>query len=369
MPRVSRGPHLYLKRRPGGRALWYVRDGKSRFSTGCEQGDHRGARDALAAYLARAIGAPKFGDGDPDRVTVSDVLALYAADKADANSRPKEARARLLRLDAGLGHLAVNAITPTACLDYARGRGAAQAARRELEDLRAAIRYAYLSRKLAREIPVTLPPKAVPRDRWLTRSEAARLLAGAMGWLLVPCCDLSTRRERWSVWGRPGERNRHVARFIVLGLGTGTRHDAILGLGWRPHHGGGHVDMERGLIYRRAAGEDETAKRRPPTPILGSLGAHLARWRRHDGPLRLYVVAWEGRRIDRMQRAWRSACRLAGLSADVTPHVMRHTYATWQMQAGVDRWVAAGRAGMTVETLERVYGHHSPEFLRDQRRA
>lgn len=74
MPRVSRGPHLYLKRRPGGRALWYVRDGKSRFSTGCEQSDHRGARDALAAYLARAIGAPKFGDGDPDRVTVSDPL-------------------------------------------------------------------------------------------------------------------------------------------------------------------------------------------------------------------------------------------------------------------------------------------------------
>jgi hypothetical protein len=33
------------------------------------------------------------------------------------------------------------------------------------------------------------------------------------------------------------------------------------------------------------------------------------------------------------------------------------------MQAGVDLWVTAGYVGMTVETPERKYGHHHPDFL------
>jgi integrase len=37
---------------------------------------------------------------------------------------------------------------------------------------------------------------------------------------------------------------------------------------------------------------------------------------------------------------------------------LRHTAATWLMQAGVDRWEAAGFLGMSVEMLDRVYGHH-----------
>lgn len=34
------------------------------------------------------------------------------------------------------------------------------------------------------------------------------------------------------------------------------------------------------------------------------------------------------------------------------------------MQRGVDKWEAAGFLGMTVETLERVYGHQHPDFMR-----
>lgn len=35
------------------------------------------------------------------------------------------------------------------------------------------------------------------------------------------------------------------------------------------------------------------------------------------------------------------------------------------MQQGVDRWEAAGYLGMSVETLEKVYGHHHPDFQRN----
>lgn len=369
MPRVSRGPQLYLKRRADGAAIWYIRDGQRRESTGCEQGDHRGAREALGRYIARTAGGPSFGDGDPAAVTIGDILALYAQDKADQNSRPKEVRARLLRLDDHLGHLTIAAITPATSRAYVEARGAQAAARRELEDLRAAIQHAYLSRKIAAPVPISLPAKSPPRERWLTRGEAARLILGALGWLSVPFSDLTTREVRWAVWGRPGERNRHVARFILIGLQTGTRHDAILGLGWRPHAGGGHVDLRAGLIYRRGDGEAETKKRRPPTPVDGilALPAHLARWRRLDGPMALYVASFHGRRQDRMQRAWRSACRLAGLGPDVTPHVLRHTSTTWEAIAGFDPWLICGRKAITMEVFQSVYAHHHPDYLRAAR--
>jgi len=45
-----------------------------------------------------------------------------------------------------------------------------------------------------------------------------------------------------------------------------------------------------------------------------------------------------------------------------TPHILRHTCATWLMQAGVDKWEAAGFLGMTMRTLEVTYGHHHPAF-------
>ena len=48
---------------------------------------------------------------------------------------------------------------------------------------------------------------------------------------------------------------------------------------------------------------------------------------------------------------------------------MRHTAATWQMQAGVDPYEAAGYLGMSVETLMDTYGHHHPDFQEKAARA
>lgn len=64
-----------------------------------------------------------------------------------------------------------------------------------------------------------------------------------------------------------------------------------------------------------------------------------------------------------------TAVALAGLGDDVVPHTLRHTAATWLMQAGVEMWEAAGFLGMSVEILERVYGHHHPGYLRNAAQA
>jgi integrase len=40
---------------------------------------------------------------------------------------------------------------------------------------------------------------------------------------------------------------------------------------------------------------------------------------------------------------------------------MRHTAATWLMEAGVEMWDAVAYLGMSVATLEKHYGHQRPD--------
>jgi integrase len=157
---------------------------------------------------------------------------------------------------------------------------------------------------------------------------------------------------------------RHVARFILVGLYTGTRSSAICGAALIPTIGRGHVDLERGVFYRRAIGRRQTNKRQPPVKLPPRLLAHLRRWER----LRLSrraVVEWNGKPVTSVRKGFEAAARSAGLGADVTPHVLRHTCATWLMQAGVNLWHAAGFLGMTVQQLERDYGHHHPDYQQE----
>jgi len=74
------------------------------------------------------------------------------------------------------------------------------------------------------------------------------------------------------------------------------------------------------------------------------------------------VIHWNGSSVQSVKRAFRTAKNAAGLEGTVSPHVLRHSAATWLMQAGVEIWDAAGFLGMTVEVLTRVYGHHHANY-------
>jgi integrase len=63
------------------------------------------------------------------------------------------------------------------------------------------------------------------------------------------------------------------------------------------------------------------------------------------------------------KHAFRDAAARAKLPG-VTPHTLRHTAATWMAQEGVPVWDIAGLLGNTVQMVEEVYGHHSPDHLR-----
>ena len=70
-----------------------------------------------------------------------------------------------------------------------------------------------------------------------------------------------------------------------------------------------------------------------------------------------------------MDHGFRDAVTAAGLDDDVTPHVLKDTCVTWLLQRGVDAWTVAGYTGTSVQTIQRVYGHHAAAHLAAAREA
>jgi integrase len=160
---------------------------------------------------------------------------------------------------------------------------------------------------------------------------------------------------------------RHLARFILIGLYTGTRAGAIATASSRKGEGRSFVDLQNGIFYRLPEGQRATTKRQPPVPIPPRLLAHLSRWTA-KGISQEHFVEWNGRQVQSVKTAFKTAVRLAQLKGKISPQ-LRHTATTWLMQAGVDKWEAAGFLGMSVQMLDRVYGHHHPDYLRSAARA
>jgi integrase len=288
------------------------------------------------------------------------VIAIYLRDCADRQARPEKLIERCTRL---IDFFEADRLidVPRRSTEYAttvtkKGKTRSGGARRDLEDLRAAIRHHARQGYHRGEIPVALPEKGLPRDRWLTREEAAKLL-----WTVY------RKREKQRGQATRKWTMRHVARFMLIALYTGTRAGAIAAASWHASSGRSYVDLDSGLFYRRRQGARETRKRQPPVPLPARLLAHMRRWKRIDARkdrTEGYVVEHHGQPVVSIKTAMKSAVKLAKLSPPVTPHTFRHTAATWLMQRGVSLWPASGFLGMSVTTLERVYGHHHPDYMR-----
>jgi hypothetical protein len=119
--------------------------------------------------------------------------------------------------------------------------------------------------------------------------------------------------------------------------------------------GRGHIDLDSGVFYRRPQGSEATKKRQTPVRLPQRLLAHLRRWKRL-GIAKHAVVEWNGKPLASVRKSFEAAVVAAGIDRHITPHILRHTAATWAMQRGVNVWDAAGWLGMSPEVLERVYG-------------
>lgn len=403
MPRPSKGPRLYLRTgrvdTRSGRPLpdvWIIRDGSRQVSTGCRAGEQQEATRLLGEYIASQYKPPPLAADsrrDPAQVLVAEVLALYSQDNAATSSLDPATFDRFIaNLLAWWGERTLAEVKRSTCQAYARHRQSqpdaryknpetaprvsSETARRELEVLSAAIGYWHGEDTLTTRPVVWLPEKPESPREAISRAQAAALLKSALGY----------RKRQDGSWERLGGSARanraHLRRFILIGLYTGTRHSAAKSVLWEESLLQAWVDLDRGMIYRRGKGERETTKRRPVVRIPPRLLAHMRRWRRldrereaairtSDPEFRLVSVIHHGGRpiAGKIRTGFEGCVRDAGLPDEITPHWMRHTAATWLMEAGVDLWLAASYLGMSVQTLEKHYGHHRPDYQTDAHRA
>jgi integrase len=96
---------------------------------------------------------------------------------------------------------------------------------------------------------------------------------------------------------------RHLARFILIGLYTGTRAAAIASASPIAQEGRSFVDLDNGIFYRLARGKQATKKRQPPVPIPTRLLAHLRRWKA-KGIAHEHFVEFNGKPVKSVKTAF-----------------------------------------------------------------
>lgn len=356
MSRPRKGPRLYLRTGRGRAAKYVILDGAREISTGCGQDRAAQAEAAFADYLAGKYIPPPSAGKSLDQILIADVLTAYLTEHA-----PHTASAEFIGHTSApvlewWGDKTLANVRGASCRAYVAWRTAqrvlnakrnvsAATARHELKTMRAAINHWHREHGPLPSVPaVTLPEGAPPRESWITRDEAARAIRAA-------------RRTR---------QVGHIARVILIGVYTGTRPGALLGLGWLPSPTNGWFDLDAGLLYRRGTGARRTKKRQTPAKIPDRLLPHLKRWRRLDMELSrkpmLQVIHYGGKPVTKLRNSWRKVMSIAKIGNEVTPHILRHTAATWLMQGGADLYEAAGFLGMSPQMLDEVYGHHHPDF-------
>jgi integrase len=333
MPRRNQGAKLHWREDRGAYYITWTVNGRSRkCATGTA--DREQAESIFAEWL-QARGR-RSGPSDPAQTLITDILGDYLKAREEKVAAPGRIAYAVLALTDFFESNTIADVTPPVCERYAVKRGrSAGTVRRELGVLRAAINWAHKNGRITRPVCVELPERPASRDRWLTRGEAARLLRAS-----------STPQARL-----------YMPLFILLGLYTGRRKEAILSLRWP------QVNLDAGNINFDVAGRKQTNKKRGTVRIPARLMPHLKRARRRGTDLG-YVLHDHGKRIGDIKKGFAAACKRAGIEG-VTPHTLRHTAATWLMQAGVPTWQASGFLSMSEETLQRVYGHHHPDYMQE----
>lgn len=310
-----------LWRHPNG--YWYVLHGpRLKRQISAKTKDRREAEKFLARFIAVADEPSKLS-------TVAEILAGYETAKKEKVRSPDSLKFSVRGL-AGIGDLYPTQLKPSVIEAWAAKRGAGPGTvLRDVGVLRAALKWALESQWLTRDqVPIISNPVPTPagRKRWLTKEDANRLLTAA--------------------------RAHHLKLFIALGFSTLARMSAILEARWS------QVNWDRGFIDY---GPGHGNKRRAIPPLNDDVLPLLEAAQRLA--CTTYIIEHNGKPLKTVKRGFAAAVKRAGLPADVTPHVMRHSGASWLVEDGMSDDDVARMLGDTPEMVRRVYGHFRPEYL------
>ena len=234
-----------------------------------------------------------------------------------------------------LGHLRPDQLERLHVQDYIAARR--KAGRKdgtiwtELGHLRTSLRWAVDNRMIDHAPKIERPPKPAPKDRWLTKSEARRLIEAADA--------------------------LHIALAIRLMLATAGRVGAILDLTWD------RVVFDRGEIDLRA---DATGPRKGRARVPMNAGVRKALEEARKVALSEYVIEWNGKQVASIKTGFNKAVTRSQLHS-VTPHVLRHSAAVWMASEGVAMEKIAQYLGHSnVSVTFSTYARFAPDHLREE---
>lgn len=212
---------------------------------------------------------------------------------------------------------------------------------------------------------VLLKPEASPatvRRGLITPVRAVLRHAHRRGWCDAPAFEIPPQPEGRTRYLLPEEATRllaaaapHLAPLLLLLIGTGARLSEALELDWRD------VDLvgARAIFWRTKTGRRRIAALPPAT--VAALGALKHR----TGPVILTArglpYSDRGREMGgQIRRAWKTARTNAGLDPGLTPHDLRHTWASWHYALEKDLLVLKVAGGWSSVTLVERYAHLLP---------
>lgn len=368
MPRRRKAPYVTLKKYKDGRApTWVIRDGQLTRGTGCHEANAVGAEKALARYIAKKHDPKKaLTTSDVNSIRIVDVIMLEAQHinkrKIDQTYK-NQLLSAIARIGDWFKDYTIGDLTAELQERYAEERVLQPSAHRDLKLLQAAINRCVKKTKggIQPKFSATLPDAPKSRIRYLTRDEAAAMLWAA--WRERKKTKLPTSKGRHTL--------RHIARYILIGIYTGSRNGDICNASLIPAIDRGYVDLERGIFKRKPDNKEATSKQQPTIPLPPRLLAHMRRWAR-VGVSNHSVIEFMGRRIRRIHDGWETVVERAGLATEekerkVLRHTLRHTAITWYLTPNrrtgkkVDIETVSLYCGVSVETIRKTYRHETPE--------
>lgn len=172
---------------------------------------------------------------------------------------------------------------------------------------------------------VKILPEPKRRVRWITHEEAERLIA---------------------------ELPDHLAAMVRLSLETGLRQANVAGLQWS------QVDLIRCCAWIHP---DQAKARKAIAVPLSSTAVSVLRERIGIHPT--HVFSFRGKPVAQPNNgAWIKALKRAEID-DFRWHDLRHTWASWHVQAGTPLHVLQELGGWESSEMVRRYAHLSSEHL------
>jgi integrase/recombinase XerD len=196
----------------------------------------------------------------------------------------------------------------------------------------------------------------------LARKDAAGMLTTPSTWLALP--KFLTVAEAEALLGAPDEKKANGLRdraMLEILYGSGLRVSELAALKTA------EINLEDGFLVCRGKGGKERI-----VPLGRSACAAVRRYLAEDRPLadrdgreELFLTR-RGRPFTR-QGIWkllRQRAGQAGLAAKISPHVLRHSFATHLLERGADLRSVQLMLGHSQITTTQIYTHVSRERLR-----